>query len=183
LARQPVIAGADRKNFMAAARPLTATLEDYLEAIHALAPGNEGARTGEIARRVGVHKSTVTAALKSLAERGLVDYEPYRPVTLTRRGKGIGAEVLRRHDTLRRFLVEVLGIDGGVAEETACKMEHVMPGEVIGRFTSFADFMAACPRVSAHFTRGIGYFCADTPGKGNCERCAAASLDSAGRAG
>ncbi|MBW7864238.1 MAG: metal-dependent transcriptional regulator [Candidatus Hydrogenedens sp.] len=165
-----------------AARPLTATLEDYLEAIHALAPGNTGARMGDIARRLGVHKSTVTAALRSLAERGLVEYAPYRPVTLTRRGKGIGAEVLRRHDTLRRFLVEVLGVDGGVAEETACKMEHVMPDEVIGRFTSFADFMAACPRVSAHFNRGIGYFCADTPGKGECSRCVAAA-DTAGGAG
>lgn len=164
---------------MAAAKPLTATLEDYLEAIHALAPGNTGARMGDIARRLGVHKSTVTAALRSLAERGLVEYAPYRPVTLTGRGKGIGEEVLRRHDTLRRFLVEVLGIDGAVAEETACKMEHVMSGDVIARFTSFADFMAACPRVSAHFSQGIGYFCGDTPGKGKCERCAAGAPDTA----
>ncbi|MBN2312035.1 MAG: metal-dependent transcriptional regulator [Candidatus Hydrogenedentes bacterium] len=158
------------------AYPLTAALEDYLEAVYVLASGESGARVGDIAKQVNVHKSTVTAALHSLADRKLVNYVPYKPITLTPHGKRLGSTILKRHKTLRRFLTSVLAVDGDVAEETACKMEHVIPPEVIDRFTGFAEFIEVCPRTDIHFTREHGYFCETGPGRAECERCVAATL-------
>ena len=148
-------------------QPLTSTLEDYLEAVFVLSSDSKGARVDDIAAHVGVHKSTVTAALHALSGRGLVDYVPYRPVSLTSRGRRLGATIRGRHKTLRRFLTDVLGIEGALAEDTACRMEHVVPPEVVERFTSFTDFVEACPHASGRFSEGSGFSCED----GSCDGC------------
>ena len=152
-------------------QPLTPAQEDYLDAIYVLSSNDAGAHVDAIAKRVGVHKSTVTAALHTLAARKLVDYVPYKPVTLTARGSRVGAAIRDRHETLYRFLTSVLGIDGTLATKTACKMEHVMPPEVIDRFTNFADFIEACPRTNVRFSKGFGYFCKNDEMDPTCERC------------
>ena len=152
-------------------QPLTPAQEDYLEAIFELASRDTGAHVDAIAKRVGVHKSTVIAALHTLAARKLVDYVPYKPVTLTARGNRVGAAIRGRHETLTRFLVEVLGIEHDLARKTACKMEHVMPPEVIERFTNFADFIETCPHTNVRFSRGFGYFCQHDEMDPTCERC------------
>jgi DtxR family Mn-dependent transcriptional regulator len=150
--------------------PLSAALEDYLEAIYVLAE-DDGARVGDIAEHVGSHKSTVTAALHALAERGMVHYTPYKPVNLSAAGKRAAARVYQRHETLRRFLTEVLGVEKEAAEDAACKMEHVIPPDVINRFTAFADFVQFCPRASFVYSRGGGYFCSEHPEEVDHSRC------------
>ena len=160
---------------MAAAELLTAAQEDYLEAIYVLAPAGTGARMGDIAKHVDVHKSTVTAALHSLAKRGLVEYHPYKPVVLTPGGKRIAAQVLRRHETLCRFLTDVLAVEGRVAENTACEMEHVVPPSVIERFTAFTNFMESRPQEGERFLRELGLVCTRTSSHGGRERCVEAT--------
>ena len=156
---------------MATHEPLSETMEDYLEAVYVLDEDGSGARTGDVAKRVQVHKSTATAALHTLAEHQLVHYEPYKPVRLTRTGRRLGARILRRHQTLRRFLMEVLGIEGSAADDTACKMEHAIPPEIIDRFTAFADFVERCPRAGSQFSEGFGYFCTQGREHPDCEDC------------
>ena len=163
------------------AQALTASLEDYLEAIFVIASEKKVARVKEIAKRLGVHKSTVTAALHALADRHLVNYVPYEVITLTSEGKRIGKEMARRHEALRGFLTRVLGIDEETAGDTACKMEHVIPAKVMTRFSAFAEFIELCPRAGAQWIRGFGYFCEDGPEHGNCERCIKLTLDEAKR--
>jgi len=164
-----------------ASEALTASLEDYLEAIYMIVGEKRVARVKDIAKRLKVHKSTVTAALHALSDRELVNYVPYEVITLTPEGRRLGAEVARRHETLCRFLTSVLAIDEETAEEAACKMEHAMPEEVVDRFTAFAKFIEVCPRAGARWVRGFGYFCEDGPDHGNCERCLQLTLEEARR--
>ena len=63
-------------------RELSSTLEDYLEAICRLEQEKGFARVRDIARALGVANSTATAALQALSKKGLINYEPYEPVTL-----------------------------------------------------------------------------------------------------
>ena len=56
---------------------LSESLGDYLESIYHLARGRPAARVKDIAEQMEVQKSSVTGALKSLAEKALVNYEPY----------------------------------------------------------------------------------------------------------
>ena len=113
------------------------TMEDYLEAI-AWLEGDKGvARARDIAAALSVHKSTVTAALRSLAEKGLVHYSAYEAATLTADGKKIADDVIRRHKIIRDFFTEVLAVDPGVADTNACRIEHVLDAEVLERLAEF----------------------------------------------
>lgn len=118
---------------------VTAVLEDYLEAIHNLSRFDRGARSRDIAETLGVHKSTVTSALKALKVMELIHYAPYEAVTLTAKGQKVAEDVVRRHATLKEFFIEVLEIDAETAEKAACGMEHSMPREIVERLAVFAE--------------------------------------------
>lgn len=117
---------------------VTAVLEDYLEAIFHLSRFEEGARSRDIAEALHVHKSTVTSALRALKQMRLIHYSPYGSATLTAEGDRLARDVVRRHETLREFFTEILGVDAKMAEEAACGMEHAMPREIVDRLALFA---------------------------------------------
>ncbi len=119
-------------------KKLTRSQEDYLEAIWALICENRVARVRDIAHRLGVSMPSVTSALRTLAGRGLVNYDPYQVITLTEEGRKAAEEVDRRHHVLRDFLIDVLGLDAPRAEANACRMEHAIDRQAlerIGRLT------------------------------------------------
>jgi len=124
---------------------LSAVLEDYLEAMAHVAAEKGVARVRDIAAALSVHKSTVTGALRSLSEKGLVDYAPYEIATLTPKGQEIAGRMAHRHEVIRSFLVEVLSLDEGLAETNACRMEHDLDREVLERLRLFAEFVKRCP--------------------------------------
>ncbi len=117
---------------------LSASLEDYLEAILHLERASRVARVSEIALHLRVSRPAVTGALKSLGARGLVAHDPYGYVTLTPAGTQIALEVDRRHVAIRDFLTDVLGVPPQKADDSACRLEHVLEPEVLERFISFA---------------------------------------------
>lgn len=97
------------------------------------------ARARDIAEAMGVHKSTVTSALKALKQMGLIHYSPYEAVTLTNEGMRVAKDVVKRHETLREFFTEVLEIEPEMAEKAACGMEHSMPCEIEEKLARFAE--------------------------------------------
>lgn len=127
--------------------PLTQALEDYLEAIFNLCGQDSTARSRDIAESLNVHKSTVTAALKSLGQLRLIHYAPYEAVSLTPEGRRLAEDVVRRHAALRDFFVDVLHVDREMAEHAACGMEHSVPREIVRKLAQFAVQMQGCPRL------------------------------------
>jgi DtxR family Mn-dependent transcriptional regulator len=127
-------------------KPLTYAMEDYLEAIFDLGQEKKVVRVKDIAKRMDVKMPTVTSMLKGLSKRGLVDYQKYEYVELTRTGTKVGQEMRRRHEVLFRFLTTILKVGPKKADEEACKMEHALSPATLDRFTDFMDFIHACPR-------------------------------------
>lgn len=134
---------------MSKAITLTAALEDYLEAIFNLCKFDAAARSRDIAESLNVHKSTVTAALKSLGQLKLINYAPYEAVTLTPEGRKLAEDVVKRHTALKDFFINVLRVDAGMAETAACGMEHAIPREIVERLARFAIQMRDCPRLDS----------------------------------
>ncbi len=126
---------------------ITAALEDYLEAIFNLCRFDRAARSRDIAESLNVHKSTVTAALKSLGSMRLINYAPYEAVTLTPEGRRVAEDVVKRHAALKDFFVNVLKVDADMAETAACGMEHAIPREIVDKLARFAQSMYNCPRL------------------------------------
>jgi DtxR family Mn-dependent transcriptional regulator len=121
------------------AADISASMENYLEAIYLLTREKSVARSRDIAGRLGVNRSSVTGALKALRERRLVNYEPYGYVTLTRTGRDAARRVRRRHEALRDFFVNCLAIDEHEADEAACRMEHGISKHIVDRLIDFAE--------------------------------------------
>ena len=127
---------------------LSASLEDYLEAIFNLAGESGTARSKDIAKTLSVAKSSVTGALRLLAKKELVNYKPYGYVTLTDSGLAEAARVARKHNIIKSFFVNILGVDTDLAQEAACKAEHVLGPAVISRLLDFTAFLNEISRKS-----------------------------------
>jgi DtxR family transcriptional regulator, Mn-dependent transcriptional regulator len=118
---------------------LSASQEDYLEAILNVADRSDVARSTDIAAELGVAKPSVTGALKLLAQRGLVNYKPYGCVTLTQRGVSRAGRVAKRHEIIKSFFTEILGVEMTVAQKAACKAEHLLGPVIISRMRDFTN--------------------------------------------
>lgn len=150
---------------------LTSQLEDYLETIAELQKVDRVARAKDIADRLEITRGTVTSALKSLAEKGLINYQPYSHITLTREGEEKAEAIIHRHRTISRYLHEVLQLDWQVAEENACRAEHVLDPQVIDRLICHMEFMDHCPRMGPALQESFKEFCRGEAEPENCRDC------------
>lgn len=121
---------------------LSASLEDYLEAIYHLTAERDVARSKDIAESMGVSRASVTGALRALSEKGLVHYKPYGYTTLTEEGRDTARRVARRHEILGLFFENVLGVDAATAQSAACRTEHTLGPEIAARLMAFVEFLS-----------------------------------------
>ncbi len=164
-------------NATAVHKDLSESLEDYLEAILSIVSAKGAAKARDIARRLNVNNSSVTGALKALAERGMVNYAPYDLVTLTEKGADIARDVTKKHVALRDFFHKVLLIDIGEADEAACKMEHYMSPVLLDRFIRFTRFVEECPRGGDKWLEHFNSICHDLVKEDDCEACIVTCLN------
>ena len=118
---------------------ISPSLEDYLEAVLELAGDDNGARTTDVAAKLGVSKASVNQAMGLLVNRGLIIRERYGPVYLTEDGRDAAQAVCRRHRAIKSFLISVLGVDESAAEEDACQIEHVVSKETMEGLIDFME--------------------------------------------
>jgi DtxR family transcriptional regulator, Mn-dependent transcriptional regulator len=118
---------------------------EMLKAIYRLSKGGEFAHTGALAGSLGVTPGTATAAVKRLAERRLLQHEPYRGVELTRAGRRAAVAAIRRHRIVERFLSDMLGYAWNEADRLAGTFEHDLPQEVEDRLFVALHRPATCP--------------------------------------
>lgn len=151
---------------------LSESIENYLEVILELEETNKVARAKDIAERLCVNRGSVTGALKKLTEKGLINYQPYSYITLTFKGKRIAAEVARRHEVLRDFLENILGVDSETAEKNACRMEHAIDRKTADRLVRFIDYIYQCPRAGDKWLEAFATYCSkDHAESPDCSAC------------
>ena len=130
---------------MTNAEQLSASLENYLEAIFNILSAKGGVRAKDIANHLGVKAGSVTAALQGLAKSKHINYQPYEVITLTAKGQLQAKQIVRKHEILKDFFVRVLGADPEHAGDCACKMEHAIGNDLVERLNSFTEFIQTCP--------------------------------------
>lgn len=116
---------------------LSASMQDYLEAILEIEVDGNVVRITDIANKLKIAKASVNQTINKLKEIGLVCQKTYGPVELTEDGREMADRIIQRHRKLRQFLVEVLGVDSLVAEKDACLMEHAVSSQTMERLTEF----------------------------------------------
>jgi DtxR family Mn-dependent transcriptional regulator len=126
----------------------SSTVEDYIKQlwVEQQAAGAELVPMGRLAAAMGVVPGTATSMVKTLADSGLVNYEPRSGARLTRGGEQLALHVLRRHRLLEVFLVKVLGMDWSEVHDEAEHLEHVISDKVLERI----DDLLGRPSVDPH---------------------------------
>ncbi len=123
---------------------LSENLEDYLEVISALSEKDAGVRPSDIADELKVKRPSVTSALNSLANKGLVEYEKYKPVVLTKEGKKHASGIQKKHALLKNFFTEILGVNASEADLAACKIEHAINDSIMNKLNNFIGTLNPC---------------------------------------
>lgn len=155
---------------------LSASLEDYLEAIHHIIDKKRVARAKDIAAWMNVGASSVTGALHALAEKGLINYTPYDVITTTEEGDRAAEDVIRRHESLQDFFVNILGVEPEEADQAACKMEHAITRPILEKIIRFVEFVESCPRAGEDWLERFHQDCYRNAGLDNCASCMDSSL-------
>lgn len=118
----------------------------YLFAISALSEsGSDRIATGELCDYLDVAAASVTEMVSKLGDRGLVEYEKYRGVTLTERGETLAAGVSRRFCIVSTFFDSTL--DTTLDEETAFDIGFTLPEDGLFRLHELVDpaCLGLCP--------------------------------------
>src|SRR5437667_10379711 len=100
--------------------------EDYLTAIFKAQDGDLPVSTTILTHQLEVALSSVSEMLKRLDRKRLVEYRPYKGVTLTESGRQKATRLVRCHRLAERLLTDILGLGWEDAHEEAHKLEHVM---------------------------------------------------------
>ncbi|WP_051564093.1 metal-dependent transcriptional regulator [Desulfovermiculus halophilus] len=159
------------KNIQSGVPELTSNLEDYLEVIFLLEQEQKSARAKDIADRLGVQRASVTGALQSLSQKGLINYHPYSSVTLTELGLAMAEQIDHRHKVLTDFLGRFLQLPPEVAEANACRLEHHIDDQALERLIAFVRFVQHCPRTGPDWMQAFTRLCRESGKCMNCGPC------------
>lgn len=116
--------------------------ENYIEWIYRLAQ-HGAVRPGQLAEQLGVKRPSATRAVRSLAEKGLVEHERYGEIRLTASGQALGQAIVRRDQCLTRFLVDILDMPADSADPEVHRLEHVLSDDVLGRLEALVNFASS----------------------------------------
>lgn len=116
---------------------LSFTEENYLKAIYQLSEQKQEVFTNDVAEHVQTSAASVTDMLKKLSVKKLVNYKPYKGVSLTEPGAEAALLVIRKHRLWEVFLVEKLKFNWDEVHEVAEQLEHIQSGLLIKRLDEF----------------------------------------------
>lgn len=118
---------------------------ETLKAIYRMTKDGSYAHTGALAGALKLAPGTVTATVKRLAERSLLEHKPYHGVELSPGGRRVAVAAIRRHRIVERFLSDMLGYAWNAADRLAGAFEHDLPQEVEDRLFIALDRPSTCP--------------------------------------
>lgn len=123
---------------------LSESTEMYLKAMSEL--GDRDVAIARLAERLGVTNVSANEMMRRLGDQGLVTHAPYKGVTLTKKGREVASNVIRRQRLWERFLYDHLKIEWALVYELACSLEHATAPEVTEALAEFLHHPKTCPR-------------------------------------
>lgn len=120
--------------------------ENYLKALFYLSQDKNHVSISELSDMLQVSKPTVNSMIRTFQDQGLVNYEKYKPLSLTDKGKNMAAMVIRKHRLTEMFLVEKMGFGWEEVHEIAEQIEHIDSDQFFDRM----DKMLGFPQFDPH---------------------------------
>ncbi|WP_026497424.1 metal-dependent transcriptional regulator [Butyrivibrio sp. WCD2001] len=103
--------------------------EDYIETIYLLKKRNGYVRSIDVANELGFSRPSVSRAVGILKENGFITVANDGELELTQEGLKKAKSVYDRHTNLTKFLMLTAKVSPEVAENDACRIEHIISPE------------------------------------------------------
>ncbi len=115
----------------------------YLVELHKMA---DGGRTGTsaLAARFGVREASVVDVVKRLEEKGLVVREPWRSISLTRRGESLAEQLIHNHRVIETYFHRVLNLPAQLACSEAQKLDSILSWRTIASMCRALNHPKTC---------------------------------------
>lgn len=156
---------------------LSASSENYLKAIFNIVEEKKAAKTKDIAHYTCITASSVSEALKILADKELINYEPYGIITLTETGHKIAEELINRDKIIRNFFQNVLMVSPELSKESAAQVQHTIPDEVLKKFVLFLTFMETCSCKEPKWIKSFKHYAQNEKLSEKCINCICSKKD------
>lgn len=131
----------------------------YLLAISELRGEHGYARATDVAKRLGVTKSSASISLKVIRQKGFISEDENRVLFLTPRGIDAVANIAGSRSAFLKFFHDILGVEEHSALEDSCKLEHLMSHLTTDRLMRFLDFVST----NKSLQKGIAEFKKSAP--------------------
>lgn len=103
--------------------------EMYLETILILKKRYGKVRSIDIARELNFSKPSVSRAVGILKGDGYILVKSNGYIELTEKGTKVAKDIYEKHKVLTEFFTTVVKVSPKIAEEDACRIEHVISDE------------------------------------------------------
>ncbi|GHE71482.1 MULTISPECIES: metal-dependent transcriptional regulator [Roseivirga] len=115
--------------------------ENYIKAIYHLSNhGQESVNTNAIAIEMNTTPASVSDMIRKLSKKKVVDYQKYRGVHISEKGKEIALKIIRKHRLWEVFLVEKLNFHWDEVHDIAEQLEHIKSPLLISKLDEFLGF-------------------------------------------
>lgn len=122
------------------------TEENYLKALYNIANETGEVNVTELSKRLQIKMPTVTSMMKKLAEKKLVNYQSYKPLSLTEKGKKEAGLIIRKHRLTEMFLVEKMKFGWEDVHDIAEQIEHIQSPVLFEKM----DELLGYPKIDPH---------------------------------
>ncbi len=112
--------------------------EMYLETIFVLLERSSHVRSVDVAEELGYSRPSVSRAVNLLCKKEYIRIDKSGQITLTEAGRQRATDIYERHRVITDILMR-LGADEAMAEDNACRIEHVISPELFELMKKYAD--------------------------------------------
>jgi DtxR family Mn-dependent transcriptional regulator len=121
---------------------LSQTEENYIKALYSLSERSKGfdTSTNEIAIKINTKPPSVSDMLRRLTAKKLVTYQKYKRVQLTKTGRQVAIQIIRKHRLWEVFLHEKLNFSWDEVHEVAEQLEHIHSEKLTARLEEYLGF-------------------------------------------
>ncbi|MCB9554967.1 MAG: metal-dependent transcriptional regulator [Deltaproteobacteria bacterium] len=134
------------------------------------------ARVSDVARKLSITRGAASLTLRSLKQRGLVEADHNRFIRLSDEGQAIARGLRAKKGLLHAFFAGLLGVDEAVAEEDACRIEHLLSDQSATQLVKLMRFLTV-QQSEAGEKRLYGWLAAREGCEATPERCAVCEKD------
>ena len=114
--------------------------ENYLSEIYKFEQSGIKVKTNILAKKMDISNAAVTDMLKKLSLNGLILYERYKNIQLTKKGRDYAAVTVRKHRIWEIFLNQIVGLPWDKVHDEAHHLEHSTSDELVDRLEEMLDY-------------------------------------------